>query len=243
MRDFLEKELDKLKISKGEREILIEEFVEWRWEYFEEDFESKNGRKPTVKEGKEFVKEYIANNSEFRKAPMRQAEKEKGQMQCLLYALRREQKRLTVEEMSDLLIRRGFPKGSSVKTIYKRIIKELAEYNIKKGSDGKYYYDNAFEEQNKILSSSGHYKDEDQKLYRIKFEKDSYAWLYAKDRIWGNKQTIEETKKGCFLSFEANQFKSILRWTLGWGDEVEPIEPEELVIEWKNKIRNMIKKI
>ena len=243
MRDFLEKELDKLKISKGEREILIEEFVEWRWEYFEEDFESKNGRKPTVKEGKEFVKEYIANNSEFRKAPMRQAEKEKGQMQCLLYALRREQKRLTVEEMSDLLIRSGFPKGSSVKTIYKRIIKELAEYNIKKGSDGKYYYDSAFEEQNTILSSSGPYKDEDQKLYRIKFEKDSYAWLYAKDRIWGNKQNIEETKKGCFLSFEANQFKSILRWTLGWGDEVEPIEPEELVIEWKNKIRNMIKKI
>lgn len=243
MKEFLEKELDKLKMPKGERKYLIEEFVEWRWESFEEDFEKEHGRKPTEKEGKQFVKEYIDNNAEYRKPAMRQVEKERGQMQCLLYALRRDQKRLTVEDMSDLLIRSGFSKGSSVKTIYKRIIKELAEYNIKKGSDGKYYYDNAFEEQNTISGSSGCYKDEDYKLYRIKFEKDSYAWLYAKDRIWGKKQTIEETKKGCILSFEANQFKSILRWTLGWGDEAEPIEPEELVDEWKNKITKMMKKI
>ena len=37
MKEFLEKELDKLKISQGERKILIDEFVDWEWEFFEEE--------------------------------------------------------------------------------------------------------------------------------------------------------------------------------------------------------------
>ena len=55
-------------------------------------------------------------------------------------------------------------------------------------------------------------------------------------------QTVEETKEGFILDFEAKQFKSILRWILGWGDEVTPLEPQELVGEWKQKIAKMMDK-
>ena len=94
-----------------------------------------------------------------------------------------------------------------------------------------------------LSGNFGCYNDGKQKVYKIKFQKDSYAWLYSKDRIWGDKQKIRETKDGFVLSFEASQYKPILRWVLGWGDEVEPLEPAELVDEWKAKIRNMAKKI
>ena len=94
-----------------------------------------------------------------------------------------------------------------------------------------------------LSGNFGCYNDGKQKVYKIKFQKDSYAWLYSKDRIWGDKQKIRETKDGFVLSFEASQYKPILRWVLGWGDEVEPLEPAELVDEWKAKIRNIAKKI
>ena len=55
-------------------------------------------------------------------------------------------------------------------------------------------------------------------------------------------QTVEETKEGFILDFEAKQFKPILRWILGWGDEVTPLEPQELVGEWKQKIAKMMDK-
>lgn len=153
MKEFLEKELDKLKISKGEREILVEEFVDWEWESFEEDFIKENGRKPTEKEGKQFVLKYIEKNSQYRKPPMRQAEKENAIRKCLLDALEHERKHLSVNEMSELLNRCGFSRGASAKTIYKHVLGELAECGIKKGADGKYYYENAYEEQRKINNS------------------------------------------------------------------------------------------
>ena len=408
MKEFLEEELDKLKISKGEREILIEEFVEWRWEDFEEEFEKKNGRKPSVKEGKEFVKTYLGDNSVFRKPPMRQAEKERAIRQCLLDAIKRERKHLSVNEMSELLTRSGFTRGVSVKTIYKHVLGELSEYGIKKGSDGKYYFDDSWEQQHNInkeinrteitpsekkeqltiisnflesikespiyekakefldsekrkvnfyetdekenysrilflgapeaninkdiwetiykamrnnkiinitytaegkkqssvykvkpyqllfdngiwelwadclkenhkgrklfnisritkievleLSDSfelpkdfdflhtmsgnfGCYNDEKLQRYKVKFYKNTYAWLYSKDRIWGNNQTIEETSDAFILSFDASQYKPILRWILGWGEEVIPLEPVELLKDWKMKVLNMFKNI
>ena len=407
IKNFLYDELDKIKISKGERENLIEEFIEWRWESDEEDFIKKYGRAPKEKEAKEIIKKYVAENAIQQKEHKRQVEKERGQMQCLINALKWEKQRLTLEEMSNLLKRSGYSVGSSVKTFYRRILEEFPKYNIKKGNDGKYYYDNSYEEEekitrsveineltrtekkesltiisnfletikdspvyekataylekeknkltsyttdatanfsrvlfmgapeanlknetwntiykamqtnsplviyytsegkkesavygirpyqlifdngcwelwaeclkqkheglrlfnlsrisniriqeethfelpsdynfmNKVTGSFGCYIDENQKLYKIKFDKGSYAWLYSKDRIWGDKQTVEEKEDGFILSFEANQFKPILRWVLGWGDEVEPLEPEELVDEWTRKIKNMASRI
>ena len=94
-----------------------------------------------------------------------------------------------------------------------------------------------------VSGSFGCYNDNNLLKYKIRFEKDSYAWLYTKDRIWGDNQSIEETENGYILSFEASQFKPILRWVLGWGPDAEPLEPEELVDDWKEKIRKMAMKI
>ena len=94
-----------------------------------------------------------------------------------------------------------------------------------------------------VVGNFGCFNDETSQNYKIKFPKDSYAWLYSKDRIWGANQTIEETEDGYILTFEASQFKPILRWVLGWGNEAEPLEPEGLVTEWKNKIAEMSKKM
>ena len=90
-----------------------------------------------------------------------------------------------------------------------------------------------------VVGNFGCYNDEKPQVYKIKFLKGSYAWLYSKDRIWGENQTTEETEDGYILSFEASQFKPILRWVLGWGDEARPLEPDELVSEWKAKVSKM----
>ena len=94
-----------------------------------------------------------------------------------------------------------------------------------------------------VSGSFGCYNDNNLLKYKIRFEKDSYAWLYTKDRIWGDNQSIEETENGYILSFEASQFKPILRWVLGWGPDAEPLEPAKLVSEWKEKVRKMSLKI
>lgn len=408
--DILKNKLEKMNISSGEYDILVEYFED-DWESFEEEIDEKKHRKPDDKEIDKFIKDFLERNAIENKPPMRQVDKEKGQMECLMNAFKRDRKHLSLEEMSDLLIRSGYPKGSSVKTIYKRIKPLLeAQDKIKKDSDGKFYYEIneeeirfakermsniearvqnyiesvnilsnfletikdspvyeqakkfvEFEKENltrgrrekiknqksssrivflgapeinidtkvwnaiyeamvtnsvinitylaegkseaksytvkpfqmiydnglwelwgecldlsdkgrklfnisrishvsvramigkfflpddydflKTLSGSfGCYTDEKLQHYKIKFEKDSYAWLYSKNRIWGDNQTVDETSEGFILTFEAKQFKPILRWILGWGDEVTPLEPQELVGEWKQKIAKMMEK-
>ena len=44
---------------------------------------------------------------------------------------------------------------------------------------------------------------------------------------------------GYILSFEASQFKPILRWILGWGKDAEPLEPAGLVKSWKDAVHEM----
>ena len=94
-----------------------------------------------------------------------------------------------------------------------------------------------------LSGNFGCYNDRMPRRYKIKFEKDSYAYLYSKDRIWGDNQTFEEIDDGYILCFEATQYKPILRWVLGWGPEVRPLEPLELLEDWKNKIQKMAQEI
>ena len=107
---------------------------------------------------------------------------------------------------------------------------------------GKFILPKNFNFLHSVVGNFGCYNDETPQVYKIKFSKDSYAWLYSKDRIWGAKQSIEECDDGYILSFEASQFKPILRWILGWGDEAVPLEPPELVAKWKEKVMKMARK-
>ena len=108
---------------------------------------------------------------------------------------------------------------------------------------GKFVLPKNYTFKNFVVGNFGCFNDENPQAYKIKFHKDSYAWLYSKDRIWGAKQTIEECDDGYILSFEASQFKPILRWILGWGKDAEPLEPADLVKCWKDAVHEMAEKI
>ena len=108
---------------------------------------------------------------------------------------------------------------------------------------GKFVLPKNYTFKNFVVGNFGCFNDENPQIYKIKFHKDSYAWLYSKDRIWGAKQTIEECDDGYILSFEASQFKPILRWILGWGKDAEPLEPADLVKCWKDAVHEMAEKI
>ena len=108
---------------------------------------------------------------------------------------------------------------------------------------GKFVLPKNFTFKNFVVGNFGCFNDENPQIYKIKFHKNSYAWLYSKNRIWGAKQTIEECDDGYILSVEASQFKPILRWILGWGKDAEPLEPADLVKCWKDAVHEMAEKI
>ncbi|MBE6355077.1 MAG: WYL domain-containing protein [Treponema sp.] len=396
--EILNEELNKLKISKTEREILIEEF-EWQLE----DFLDDEGPKPPAEKIRKFIKEFLKENAKEEK-PKRQSQKESEQIDCIIRALKHDRQHLSIKDMSELLIRNGLKKGASFQNLYKWLPEELNEYCVEKDADGKYFYNNTYAEQNKIIQeidktefseaqkreqisiissfldsikdspvyekakefltkeeaklksfgntnsanysrilfmgapvadikneiwdkiykamgtnavlqieytpegktksetykvqpyqlifdngiwdlwayclrqkhegrrlfnlsrisrvgilefekkfflpknysfknyvvgNFGCFNDEKPQVYKIKFSKNSYAWSYSKNRIWGAKQTIEECDDGYILSFEASQFMPILRWILGWGKDVVPLEPAELIKSWKDTVHEM----
>ena len=75
--------------------------------------------------------------------------------------------------------------------------------------------------------------------YRIRLAKGSYAESFARERVWGLNPQIEETESGTVISFDDNQYLPILRWVLGWGPDAEPLEPAQLVDDWKDRIKKM----
>lgn len=121
-------------------------------------------------------------------------------------------------------------------------LSRILDVELKEEAD-HFEYSTAFDFRKTLKGNFGCYTDGDIKKYKIKFNKDSYAYLYSKDRIWGENQSFEETADGYVLTFEASQYKPILRWVLGWGSEVVPLEPEQLVAEWKENIKNLQKSL
>lgn len=84
---------------------------------------------------------------------------------------------------------------------------------------------------------------------RIKIRLSGYAAKYARIRMWGGAQTIEDESGGkIVLSFTTTQFSPencaalgspVLTWILGWGDEAVPLSPPELVSLWRAKVESM----
>ena len=142
--EILDEELNKLKISKTEREILIEEF-EWRWEMFLDE----EGPKPSDEKIRKFIKEFLKENAKEEK-PKRQSQKESEQIDCIIRALKYDKQHLSIKDMSELLIRNGLKKGASYQNLYKWLPEKLNEYYVEKDSEGKYFYNNTYAEQSKI---------------------------------------------------------------------------------------------
>ena len=142
--EILDEELNKLKISKTEREILIEEF-EWRWEMFLDE----EGPKPSTEKIRKFIKEFLKENAKEEK-PKRQSQNEAEKIDCIIRALKYDKQHLSIKDMSELLIRNGLKKGASYQNLYKWLPDELNEYCVEKDSEGKYFYNNTYAEQSKI---------------------------------------------------------------------------------------------
>ena len=142
--EILDEELNKLKISKTECEILIEEF-EWRWEMFLDE----EGPKPSDEKIRKFIKEFLKENAKEEK-PKRQSQNEAEKIDCIIRALKYDKQHLSIKDMSELLIRNGLKKGASYQNLYKWLPDELNEYCVEKDSEGKYFYNNTYAEQSKI---------------------------------------------------------------------------------------------
>ncbi len=131
------KKTDEIDLQELDRED--ERQIRVKIQMFRQGYKLRTGREPDEKqiqkEKARIIKEYVFEDKEG----LRQVDKEEGQLKCLLDLLRYERKHLSLEDMSQTLINAGFTVGSSVKTIYRRILPELQKRGAIKDDEKKYY--------------------------------------------------------------------------------------------------------
>lgn len=90
----------------------------------------------------------------------------------------------------------------------------------------------------------GSYTNANFQKYRLLLKKDSYIENRASKRIWGWEQKIEHDDEGnTIIEFTSNQHQPILTWIRSWAADIEPLEPKQLVEEWKKGIRLLSEKL
>ncbi|MFP3040563.1 WYL domain-containing protein [Treponema primitia] len=57
--------------------------------------------------------------------------------------------------------------------------------------------------------------------------------LWVEERKWAADQVIEETEEGTVITFTSTQYEKVLEWVLSRGCTAKPLEPEDLVRDWK----------
>ena len=74
---------------------------------------------------------------------------------------------------------------------------------------------------------------------RVRFTADTA--VYARERIWGQDQTVVELEDGAIeLSFTAAGFEEIVRWALSFGRGARVLEPESLLERVKEELKEAI---
>jgi predicted DNA-binding transcriptional regulator YafY len=79
------------------------------------------------------------------------------------------------------------------------------------------------------------------KTYLFKVEFFEHIALFVSERLWSADQKIEERNSGILISFTSTQFAKVLQWVLSYGCNARPLEPKELVNEWKRHVKAMVK--
>ncbi len=87
----------------------------------------------------------------------------------------------------------------------------------------------------------GAYSSEKKSRFRIAFYGDAAMRVY--ERRWTADQGITETEDGIILTFTSSQYGKVLELVLSNGNDALPLEPKELVDEWKENIIGMQKRI
>ncbi len=143
--------MKKLNITKGEYKMLMED-AEQEWEWFVEDYMLDHKKAPSAERKEQFIQQYIKEHAVQNEKPMRQSEKEASQLSYLRGALSGGKEHMSLEQMSQYLIRLGFARGSSVKTIYRRILPELLEEGLLKDEENKYYFELPDDSDKKVIT-------------------------------------------------------------------------------------------
>jgi predicted DNA-binding transcriptional regulator YafY len=86
----------------------------------------------------------------------------------------------------------------------------------------------------------GAYSEEKKRHFCIAFY--GNAAMRIQERRWTADQSIEEMPDGVILSFTSAQYGKVLQLVLSNGGDAMPLEPEELVQEWQENLREMQKR-
>jgi len=87
----------------------------------------------------------------------------------------------------------------------------------------------------------GVYSSEKKCRFSIAFFNDGA--MRIKERRWSADQKIKETSDGVILSFSSAQYGKVLELVLANGRDAMPLEPAELVKDWQENIRDMLKRV
>ena len=87
----------------------------------------------------------------------------------------------------------------------------------------------------------GAYSTEKKQRFRISFYNDGA--MRIQERLWAADQRIEEIPNGVILSFSSAQYGKVLELVLSNGRDALPLEPEELVQDWRENLRDMQKRV
>lgn len=87
----------------------------------------------------------------------------------------------------------------------------------------------------------GAYSTEKKYRFRIAFYNDGA--MRIKERLWAADQRIKETCDGVILSFTSSQYGKVLELVLANGRDALPLEPKELVRDWRENLRDMQRRI
>jgi len=85
----------------------------------------------------------------------------------------------------------------------------------------------------------GAYSGERKYRFRIMFSDDGA--MRIQERLWAADQRMEETKDGIILGFTSTQYGKVLELVLSNGKDAVPLEPPELVQDWRDNLSGMRK--
>ncbi|GHV86440.1 hypothetical protein AGMMS50230_20480 [Spirochaetia bacterium] len=80
-------------------------------------------------------------------------------------------------------------------------------------------------------SNFGVFAGEKKYRFSVAFFDESVLWV--RERRWACDQVIEETDDGVIINFTSTQYYKVLEWVLSRGCTAKPLEPQELVQDWK----------
>jgi predicted DNA-binding transcriptional regulator YafY len=78
-----------------------------------------------------------------------------------------------------------------------------------------------------------------QKKRRFRLAFYNEASICVRERLWAGNQKVEENEEGVVISFSSTQYNKVLEWLLSHGGNAQPLEPEELIADWKWHIEVM----